>query len=156
MNILYLHGLMSNNQSPKVDWLRELGHNVYSPKLNYKEDGKTTFNDLEQLSEKQHIDLIIGSSMGGYLAFHLGNKYDIPTLLFNPSLAPNEVTKPVVSEIKNNSILHTIVMGRNDDIVIPKDTIAFLENRKMNFKQHFEENGHRTPLVIFQKYFNLI
>ena len=156
MNILYLHGLMSSNQSPKVDWLRELRHNVYKPKLNYKEDGKTIFNDLEQLCEKQHIDLIIGSSMGAYLGFHLSNRFNIATLLFNPSLAPNEVSKPDAKVVKNDSVLHTIVIGRNDDVVIPKNTIKFLEHRKANFVYTFENNGHRTPLDIFQKHFSLL
>ena len=156
MNILYLHGLMSSNQSPKVDWLRELGHNVYNPKLNYKEEGYTIWNSLENLCEEHPIDLIIGSSMGGHLSFHLGNKYNIPTLLFNPSLAPNEVVKPDVKLVDNDKVFHNIVMGKNDDVVIPKDTIEFLENRKVNFTHHLEENGHRTPIDIFQRYFKLI
>ena len=156
MNILYLHGLMSSNQSPKADWLRSKGCTVYSPKLNYKEDGKTIFNDLELLCEKEHIALIVGSSMGGHLAFHLGNKYDIPTLLFNPSLAPNEIDKPDVREVENDIVLHTVVIGKNDDVVIPQKTLNFLKDRKVNFIHYFEDNGHRTPLSLFQKHFSLL
>lgn len=155
MNILYLHGLMSSNQSSKVDWLRELGHNVYNPKLNYKEGGKTIFNDLEQISNKQHINLVVGSSMGGHLAFHLSNKYNIPTLLFNPSLAPNEIDKPDVREVENDIVLHTVVIGKNDNVVIPQKTLSFLKDKKVNFVHYFEDNGHRTPLDIFKKHFSL-
>lgn len=148
---------MSSNQSSKVDWLRELGYNVYNPKLNYKEGGKTIFYDLERLSEQHPIDLIIGSSMGGHLGFHLGNKHDIPTLLFNPSLAPNEVDKPDVIEVENDSVLHTVVMGKNDDVVIPEKTLGFLKDKKVNFVHYFEDNGHRTPIDILKKYFlNLV
>jgi hypothetical protein len=156
MNILYLHGLMSNNQSPKIDWLKELGHTVHNPDLKYQEDSETIFFDLEQLCDLNRIDLIIGSSMGGHLGFHLGNKYGIQTLLFNPSLADNEIAKPDVTCVENNVVLHTVVLGANDDVVIPSDTMKYLKDSRSNFVHIVEENGHRTPIEIFQKHFKLM
>ncbi len=153
MNILYLHGLMSNSQTPKVDWLRELGHTVSSPDLNYKEEGATLFNDLGQWIVKNNVELIIGSSMGGFLGFHLGNSFNIPTLLFNPSLAPNEIAKPDVVHVSNNRVLHSIILGQHDDVVIPADTIHFLKDKNANFKYVFEDSGHRTSLNLFKIHF---
>jgi len=60
--------------------------------------------------------------MSGYLGFYLSNKYNIPSLLFNPSLEKNSITKPDVTDIENNCTLHTIVLGQNDNVVIPSDT----------------------------------
>lgn len=155
MNILYLHGLMSTNKSQKTEWLKET-HLVFNPVLNYKEDSKTIFKDLELLCEQNKIDLIIGSSMGGYLAYHLSQKFNIPSLLFNPSLEKNSIKKPHVDPVRNSIVKHTIVLGENDEIVIPSETLKFLENRKINFAHTFETNGHRTPFEVFKKHFLLL
>lgn len=155
MNILYLHGLMSSNKSQKTEWLNE-EHVVHNPVLNYKEDSKTIFKDLELLCKENNINIIIGSSMGGYLGFHLSNKFNIPSLLFNPSLEKNNIVKPEITDIvENSNILHTVILGKNDDVVIPEKTIKFLESKRVNFVHFFESNGHRTPLNIFKKHFLL-
>jgi len=94
--------------------------------------------------------------MGGYLGYHLGSKYNIPTLLFNPSLAPNKIIKPDVRVFENESVLHTLVLGENDDVVASENTISFLKYRNANFVYTFESNGHRTPIGILKKHFNLL
>jgi len=152
MNILYLHGLMSSNKSQKTEWLKK-NHMVFNPVLNYKENSGTIFKDLELLCEQNKIDLIIGSSMGAHLGFNLSNQFNIPSLLFNPSLEKNSIEKPKVVEVENLTIRHTIVLGENDDVVIPSETLNFLENKKVNFVHTFESNGHRTPLDVFKKHF---
>ena len=154
MHILYLHGLLSKNSSPKIDFLTEK-HIVFNPLLNYKEKSNTIFNDLELVCKQNSFDLIIGSSMGGHLGFHLSNKFNIPSLLFNPSLEENSIKKPKVDEVENLTIRHTIVLGENDDVVIPSETLKFLEKKSANFTYTFESNGHRTPLEIFKKHFSL-
>ncbi|WP_417236213.1 YqiA/YcfP family alpha/beta fold hydrolase [Bizionia paragorgiae] len=155
MNILYLHGLMSSNQSVKIDWLKEK-HTVFNPLLKYKESGQSIFADLEELIENNTIDLIIGSSMGGYLGFHLGNRYQIPTLLFNPALAKESEFKPEVKIVDNTSILHTLVLGQDDEVVIPSQTLQFLKANNTNFVYTFEPMGHRTSFDVFKKYFGLL
>ncbi|MFD1064325.1 YqiA/YcfP family alpha/beta fold hydrolase [Winogradskyella litorisediminis] len=155
MNILYLHGLMSSNISSKTDWLQE-NYKVFNPFLNYKGSSETIFNSLELLCEQNKFHLIIGSSMGAYLAYHISNKFNIPSLLFNPSLEKNSITKPKINEVENLKIKHTIILGKNDNVVIPVDTLNFLKDRKVNFTYTFEPNGHRTPLEVFQKHFSKI
>lgn len=154
MNILYLHGLMSTNKSQKTEWLKET-HSVFNPALNYKEDSKTIFNDLELLCKQHEIDLVIGSSMGGYLAYHLSQKFNIPSLLFNPALEKNSIEKPPVDVVENLTIKHTIVLGEKDEVVIPSETLKYLESRNINFTHTFEANGHRTPFEVFKKHFLL-
>jgi uncharacterized protein len=152
MTILYLHGLMSSPQTPKVDWLRELGHTVVSPLLDYKNQSASIFTDLQTACKQHTFDLIIGSSMGGYLGYHLGNYYDIPTLLFNPSLAENEIQKPEKEETENKVLLHTIILGKQDAVVIPEATLKYLETHQVNFEVYWENYGHRTPIESFKKY----
>ena len=152
MKILYLHGLMSSNQSSKTDWLKQ-EHIVFNPSLNYKHNSEHIFSELDLLCEQNHFNLIIGSSMGGHLAFHLSNKHNIPSLLFNPSLEKNSIPKPDVVTVVNPTILHHIVLGEKDDVVIPAETIKYLEDHACNFVYSFENNGHRTPFNIFEKHF---
>jgi predicted esterase YcpF (UPF0227 family) len=145
---------MSSNKSQKTEWLNEK-HLVFNPVLNYNDNSETIFKDLELILEQNNVDLIIGSSMGGHLGFHLSNKFNTPSLLFNPSLEENSIEKPKVDEVENLTIKHTIVLGKYDDIVIPSDTLKFLENKKANFIHTFGEHKHRTPLEIFKKHFSL-
>lgn len=156
MRILFLHGLMSSNQSKKIDWLKKEGHNVFHPLLNYKDDGKIIFKDLNKLIKDNQIELIVGSSMGGYLAYHLSNLNNMRSLIFNPSLSISKrnALRPEITHTINDSNHHTVVMGRLDDVVIPRDTISYLEDENANFTDFYEEYGHRTPLITFQKYCN--
>ncbi|WP_228547286.1 YqiA/YcfP family alpha/beta fold hydrolase [Nonlabens antarcticus] len=155
MTILYLHGLMSRNISDKIDWLKE-AHAVFHPLLNYENNSENIFSDLKKICEETKVDLIIGSSMGGHLGYHLSNLFKIPSLLFNPSLERNNIRKPPVEMVSNESILHTIVLGVHDDVVIPSQTINYLKSKEANFIHTFEENGHRTPFIIFKKHFEIL
>lgn len=102
MNILYLHGLLSSNQTICVDYLRERGHTVINPLLDYENDGNIIFSELSELLSKKHFHYIIGSSMGGFLALHLGNRFGIKTMLLNPALADlKDIEKPKIESIVN-------------------------------------------------------
>jgi len=151
MKILYLHGLLSSNQSPKVDWLKKQ-HTVINPKLDYKNNGNAIFSELERIIIENEVNFIIGSSMGGYLGYHLGNKLNLPTLLFNPSLAPNKIEKPEVSYTKNEIVLHTVILGEYDEVVNYKDTLNYLKSVNANFDYVLNKIGHRTPFEVFVKY----
>lgn len=155
MTILYLHGLMSSNQSDKIDWLKE-NHDVINPLLKYSAHSKSIFTDLKVLCEQNAIALIIGSSMGGFLGFHLSNTLNIPSLLFNPALVTKSEFKPKVTAVNNTSVLHTIIFGRYDDVVIPAETLQFLKDNTTNFAHSFEQTGHRTPYAIFKKHVTLL
>lgn len=146
---------MSSNQSDKIEWLKE-NHDVINPLLKYSALSKSLFTDLKVLCEQNAVDLIIGSSMGGFLGFHLGNTLNIPSLLFNPALVTKSEFKPEVSAVNNTSVLHTIILGRYDDVVIPSETLEFLKDNIANFTHSFEQTGHRTPFAIFKKHVTLL
>lgn len=152
MKVLYLHGLLSSNESSKVAYLREKGFLVLNPKLAYKGKQNVLFNELEELMVQNEIDFIIGSSMGGFLAFHLGNKLNLPTLLLNPSLQSTSPYKPKIKAYFNAKVQHIIVIGKKDETVLPQITLTYLEKHKVKCKVHFGTHGHRTPIEVFQPY----
>ena len=149
--VLYLHGLESSQGGKKVDFLSSQGM-VYAPDLDYKDP--KCFDNIFWLLQDNDFDLIIGSSMGEYLGFIMGEIFEIPTILFNPALhsrsfEPNNHYSP-----KLGSSFHTVVVGNNDELIDPSKTIEFLEENQINYKSYCGDHGHRTPLSVFITTFN--
>jgi hypothetical protein len=153
--VLYLHGLESNQGGPKVDYLSSKCL-ICAPKLDYK--NPDCFQNIHKLLSENDFDLIIGSSMGGYLGFIMGEIFEIPTILFNPALhsrsfEPNNHFKPQLG-----NTFHYIILGNQDDIIDPNTTTKMLKDIIPNkiddksFKYYIENiegMGHRIPLDIF-------
>tara|TARA_B110000503_G_scaffold125384_1_gene192909 strand:+ start:1569 stop:2156 length:588 start_codon:yes stop_codon:yes gene_type:complete len=94
MNILYLHGFGSrfSGTSPKCKLLSEIG-TVYGCDIDYtkhrgiiKENIETYI--LNQFRMGNEIDMIIGTSMGGYMANVVGVSLGLPFVMINPSISP--------------------------------------------------------------------
>ena len=83
MRVAFFHGLESPAISDKTVALEKLFDYVYDPAMDYKDSG--LFNKVLAEVKKQKIDLLIGSSMGGWFAYCISTLTGIPTLLFNPA-----------------------------------------------------------------------
>ena len=147
--VLYLHGLESKQGGPKVDFLAN-EFCVHAPAMDYT--NPMVQNELEFIMRRFNPDLIIGSSMGGYAADVLAEKYGKPAILFNPALH-NRTFEPAISlpfageeaEIQEKKV---VVLGKDDDVIPPYITKIMLENN-FNYKIVIEEMGHQVPLPIF-------
>ena len=146
MTTLYLHGLNSSNISLRTDWLQQFG-TVINPLLSYKNIPET-YQKIEKLIHTFHPDVIVGSSMGGYLGFHLGNYYRIPTLLLNPALIMSILVRPdnrfLASDTK-----HTISLGKNDPVIRPEITKRLLQDWQQRYQIFEYEIEHQTPFEVF-------
>ena len=71
MIILYLHGLESKLSPQKRSVLERFG-TVIAPDLDYHKN-TNVFDLLIKRNEEQHFDVIIGSSMGGFMGYYLAN-----------------------------------------------------------------------------------
>jgi len=88
--IIYIHGFNSSGQSGKARELAEIfpEEQVLAPDLPWQPEKAMAL--LEQLIQT-HIDgqlLLIGSSLGGYYAQYLGDRFSLPVVLINPALNP--------------------------------------------------------------------
>ena len=91
--ILYIHGFNSSPLSQKAKsfsaWCKNHGHiKVLVPELSY--DPAQAISQLEALINN-HLDsmrLLVGSSLGGYYATYLCEKYDLKGVLINPAVSP--------------------------------------------------------------------
>ena len=82
MRIGYLHGYGSyfDENSVKVKALSKIG-DVVGLDVNYN-NGNSVI--------EQKLDLIVGCSMGAWLASHVGAAVGIPSVMLNPALCPKE------------------------------------------------------------------
>ena len=145
MKVSYLHGLESPNYGPKVDWLNEKFDNTYVPKMDY--NSKTVFK--ESLEGCKGSSLIIGSSMGGYFAYLIGQHLRIPTLLFNPAVVSRNFD-PIVELPKKGRTKNTVYLGKNDNVIKGSKIKKYFSNEGVgSFKYYTYDGEHRVPEKVF-------
>jgi uncharacterized protein len=150
MKVAYLHGLEAtiSESNPKIILMKNEFNEVYTPQINYMEDG--IFDKLLNNIREFKCDLIIGSSMGGYFAYNIGSILKIPTLLFNPavidrSFEPNNVQCD--GDVYTNNIVY---LGDTDTVINgSKVRDYFLNYGKGHFTYHIYNGSHRVPIDVF-------
>jgi len=147
--IVYLHGLESESGGTKVSFLAEKGM-VYAPNMDY-----VTLDLQEFIHTLGMPDLIIGSSIGGYVADIIGSQLGVDVLLFNPALHNRTVIKEFNEDYGSQPYKRTIVLGTEDKVINPEITKK-LWSVKGNEAIHdeIEGMGHRTPLDVFINMYN--
>lgn len=92
--LLYIHGFNSSPGSAKArmfaDYCRQQlpDAEILVPALSY--DPRAAMACLEAIcDERGGVDLLVGSSLGGYYATWLAERYDCPAVLVNPAVAPH-------------------------------------------------------------------
>jgi predicted esterase YcpF (UPF0227 family) len=152
--ILYLHGLESKQGGEKVEFIAgECA--VYAPAIDYR---------VEDLHGKIHNiimhfkpDLIIGSSMGGYVAHEFAKSFNIPAILLNPAIHSRSFEPDLDTFILGFDTTfierQIVLLGKNDRVIDPEITKTMLGDDK-RFVIEEGEHGHRTPLDIFIDIYN--
>ena len=148
MKIAYLHGLEStiNQKDPKIIFLNKNFDRVYSPTINYRNDN--TFNKLYKDIKSLNPDLIVGSSMGGYVSYLIGSKLSIPVLLFNPAVA-DRAFDPVVDDSGLKKTKINIRFGKSDSVISGSAVRSFFKENGVSFNHETYNGGHRVPADIF-------
>tara|TARA_B110000503_G_scaffold141499_1_gene235265 strand:+ start:707 stop:1303 length:597 start_codon:yes stop_codon:yes gene_type:complete len=95
MIIAYLHGYNSYYDSPKNDKvkdkvkaLKRLGR-VVGLGIDYNVDGAVVIDEVCDWAIKEDVDLVVGCSMGGWLASHVGSRLGVPAVMLNPVISPS-------------------------------------------------------------------
>ena len=92
--ILYIHGFASCGDSNKSRLLTQHFDKVLSPNIPVDPDEAISF--LQKLIIDNEVSLIIGSSLGGFYAAYFAEKFQIKTVLLNPSTQPFIALAPYV------------------------------------------------------------
>ena len=95
--ILYVHGFRSTENSVKAVQLKA----YYKEQIHiasFSHVPNQAIHTLEQIIESHDIHGIMASSLGGFYATYLSEKYDIKTALINPSTRPYETLERYLGE----------------------------------------------------------
>jgi hypothetical protein len=149
MKIAYLHGLESSidKKDPKIIYMNETFDEVYAPSINYRDPA--TFNKLLSEIKRFQPDLIVGSSMGGYVSYLIGAKLSIPALLFNPAMVGRSFD-PMVDNSGLSGTYNTVYFGKNDKVINSKDVRNYFDTEGVgNFTYKTYNGEHRVPSDVF-------
>jgi predicted esterase YcpF (UPF0227 family) len=153
MNILFLHGLESKLSPEKRAILEKYG-NVIAPDLDYKSN-PNMIQHLYDTYQTQDINAIIGSSMGGFAAYHLSNSLGVCALLYNPALPHrNDIEQIIPTTLPiNNPAFMQFVLGAQDDIIKAKDNLNYLaqhSNPTTDYEISIKRDlAHQIPIEVF-------
>lgn len=152
MNIVYLHGLDSKLSPEKKAILEKYGR-VYAPEVDYYTNPNAIESFMEACKDWD-IQVVMGSSMGGFAGYYVANALSRPALLFNPALKKRSVPQNIPRDNDQNKLKH-IVLGQIDDVVAPADTLSFLSenfNPVTHFHLHLVPDlGHNIPEEFFEE-----
>jgi len=136
MKALYIHGLHSSPNPDKLSILRDLNLEVIAPEIDYESEKGNVYPRIKALAIKSNVDIIIGSSMGGFIGFWLGKELGIPALLFNPALHFESMKEyiPKVDLTKKSSAY--FCLGEKDQRVNPQEVRKYLASFDAHIHQH--------------------
>jgi len=153
MKALYIHGYQSSPLPEKVNILKENFSEVISPQIDWDNENERQhlFENFVSLIKEKEITHVIGSSMGGQMAFYLATFCNIKGLCFNPAFGYRytdlnlSLNKDFTSEI-------LITLGTNDDVIPNSVSINFLFENNISEKVSIEylEIGHQINTDIFE------
>jgi uncharacterized protein len=149
MKIIFLHGLESNNQSSKVTSMLNQGFEVHAPEMPYHNNPNLYSETLNYVLDYKP-ELIVGSSMGGYFAFHLGTHFKTNLILLNPALHSRSFDPPILTDGTEKSRIWALI-GEKDTVIDPVKNTQILNDVGATIE--FGDHGHQTPKDIFESYF---
>lgn len=151
MNILYIHGL-NGSLSPEKQAILERYGKVQAPTIDY-ENMSDSIKWLHERYKNMQLDVIIGSSMGGFASYHLSKLMLRPALVFNPALAYRSVFQNTPKTPETNGSTISVVLGAKDSVIDPKSTLDYLGDslkQPQDYNIRIRHNlEHRIPVNVF-------
>ena len=89
MRVLNIHGYQGSAENSAYIALRRIECEIISPQIDY--DGEKPEPILDQLAgiaEKKKMELLVGTSLGGFFAAVLSADLHLPVILVNPCMLP--------------------------------------------------------------------
>ncbi|OKY26892.1 YqiA/YcfP family alpha/beta fold hydrolase [Thalassotalea sp. PP2-459] len=106
-HLLYLHGFNSSSQSEKAILTKQYIHDknidviFHCPQMSSSPLAAIAQCEAILASEPNEQWVLMGSSLGGYFATYLAEKYGYSAVLINPAVKPFELLHDYIGEQKN-------------------------------------------------------
>lgn len=148
---LYIHGLDGFLSDEKRTILSKYTQ-VVAPIMEFRANPRAYY-DLLSIAKEEKVDIIIGTSMGGCMAYHLSLHLNVPALLFNPALPFRSVGINLPAQDKVRSSYLHVIIGGQDDIIDPIQNVAWLATHEKGDMDIRWTNtlGHRIPTDVFEE-----
>ena len=166
MRILNIHGYGGNPHNAAYAALQANNcTNIISPAIDYDaESPENILGKLRYIIADKRIELIVGTSLGGFFAAVLSAEKNLPVMLVNPCLIPflhlprldfHGDIKPFISMFgtlaKLDSSNVSCIVGGQDEII---DTHDFTENMLRNARFRIISDGkHSGSTLPLETYF---
>ena len=167
--VLYFHGLGGSGNGlleTKNDWdekLPELAKHfeLIAPNLDYLMLSQNPFSSkfIHYYLQNIEFDVVMGLSMGGYMAYHVSKQYNVPCILFNPALSDITLSHNwhgpwfENSKLPNENIVRVIVSELDPVVNAPK-TLEFLKedcpNCDIRLLPGETEHGIANYMMLFE------
>lgn len=99
--VLYIYGYGSSPESSTCKWLKNNLPNTIVYSFGYVQtDPENSISYLCSLVEELDIDIVIGSSLGGWYAMHVASICSLPSILINP--VTDSTLEQVVDYVSNH------------------------------------------------------
>lgn len=153
MKVAFFHGLESAPYCDKNVFMESRFESVYAPAIDYQ--NPYAFKNQIQYLRKNPVDILIGSSMGGWFAYCASTVLGIPTLMFNPAMDNRSFDPEIYMGSRRSK--HQIVFGNHDDVVDSETTKRWIKSHGIGtFEFHYDNFAHRIPIGIFSKWVTAI
>ena len=164
MKILNIHGYHGDTQNSAYKALSELGCDTISPAFDYDNElpGKVMSN-LRDIIDDNNIEMIVGTSLGGFYAAVLSARTGLPAILVNPCLLPflhlprlgynGNIASFVplfgeLSELYAEKI--SVIIGGSDEVIDTHDfTKNLLRGSRFRVVTEGKHSGSTLPLKDF-------
>lgn len=115
-HLIYLHGFLSSPQSVKAQQtMKYCDRNGLKSAYTFPTMSNGPAQTIAELCEiVEQLDgkhlMLMGSSLGGYYATYLAEKYGLPAVLINPAVKPYELWESHIGEHRNyySDEVHTV------------------------------------------------
>ena len=153
MRVVYVHGYGSqfDPESPKINALAELGP-VTGPRLDYIKDTAER-NITAAMSHCVDVyapaDLVVGTSLGGWIAAEVGYRLGIPFVACNPAIAPYrslvryDLPAHIVHSYTDMNLKGAglVLVDKGDTVLDPYRAVSYAQGDLMVVQ--FEGGSHR-------------
>ncbi len=152
MKVYYIHGYKSSCKSGKAKLAQELGAEC----IEYGEEELVSGEIFDKLESIEEEDIVIGSSLGGYLALYSKARTKI---LLNPLMDPKQLLllgpyngfvngAKAVDDILNDKIKIYSFLGKHDE-VLAHDFKKFKEISREVYVLDDDHNFHNRRKLLF-------
>lgn len=151
MTLLYFHGLDSQLSTEKRSILEKFA-TVLAPDIDYRTRPNAIAEILAEYRDVT-IDAVIGSSMGGFVGYHVSQALNMPALLFNPAFPYRSVPMVSPEVIPEATPYCQIYVGDLDTVVNAHDNLTYIEHHldRPNLELIWKLNlGHQIPVDVFE------